>query len=85
MKEAGQRFAGIDLGKRTYTMAIVGQRGAVAMSGGKTTAEGRQALYQKLRAAGMVALEAGNRAFLTAKELEAASPPLVGRDAGCTC
>jgi transposase len=72
MKESGQRYVGIDLGKRTYTMAIVGKRGKVTMSNGKTTVEGRQALYRKLEADDRVALEAGNLAFLMAKEIEAA-------------
>lgn len=72
MKEAGRRYVGIDLGKRTYTVAIVGKRGAVKLSNGKTTVEGRQALYRKLEAGDKVALEAGNLAFIMAKELIAA-------------
>ena len=43
------------------------------MSGGKTTAESRQELYKQLTASDAAALEAGNLAFLTAKELEAAA------------
>ena len=42
------------------------------MSSGQTTAAGRQALYRKLKATDAVALEAGNLAFMMAKELEAA-------------
>ena len=72
MEETKRRFVGIDLGKRTYTVAIVGKRGAVKLSNGKTTVEGRQALYRKLEAGDKVALEAGNLAFLMAKELIAA-------------
>jgi hypothetical protein len=52
-------------------MAAAGKRGAAVSSG--TAAEGRQALYRKLRAADKVALEAGSLAFLMAKELEAAA------------
>jgi transposase len=72
MEEAGRRYVGIDLGKRTYVVAIVGKRGGVKLSNGKTTVEGRQALYRKLDAGDKVALEAGNLAFLMAKEIEAA-------------
>ncbi|GHV75127.1 IS110 family transposase [Spirochaetia bacterium] len=72
MEETKRRYVGIDLGKRTYTVAIVGKRGAVKLSNGKTTVEGRQALYRKLEASDKVALEAGNLAFIMAKELIAA-------------
>jgi transposase len=44
----------------------------VTVSNGKTTADGRQALYRKLEASDKVALEAGSLSFLTAKEIEAA-------------
>jgi len=66
------RFVGIDLGKRTYEMAIVGTGGKVTRSNGKTTVAGRQALCKKLRPHDKVALEAGNLAFMLAKEIEAA-------------
>jgi hypothetical protein len=46
MEEAKRRYVGIDLGKRTYEVAIVGKRGGVKLSNGKTTVEGRQALYR---------------------------------------
>jgi transposase len=72
MEEAKRRFVGIDLGKRAYTVAIVGKRGGVKLSNGKTTVEGRQALYRKLEAGDKVALEAGNLAFIMAKEIIAA-------------
>jgi transposase len=71
MKEEKHRYVGIDLGKRTYTMAVVGKNGKVTMSNGKTTAEGRQGLYRKLEGSDKVALEAGNLAFIMAKEIEA--------------
>jgi transposase len=70
-KEKGMtRFVGIDLGKRTYEVAIVGKGGKVAMSNGKTFTAGRQSLYKKLRPYDKVALEAGNMAFIMAKEIE---------------
>ena len=72
MKETKRRYVGIDLGKRTYQMAIVGKSGKVTMSNGKTTVEGRQSLYKKLTAQDKVALEAGNLAFIMVKEMEAA-------------
>jgi transposase len=43
------------------------------MSNGKTTAIGRQMLYKKLKAQDKVALEAGNMAFIMAKEIETAA------------
>ena len=64
------RYVGIDLGKRTYEVAIVGNRGKVTLSNGKTGVSGRQALYKKLCPQDKVALEAGNLAFIMAKELE---------------
>jgi len=64
------RCVGIDLGKRTYEVAIV-EKGGVTISNGKTCVAGRQALYKKLRPNDKVALEAGNLAFIIAKEIEA--------------
>ena len=71
-KNAKTRFVGIDLGKRTYEIAIVGKGGKVTRSNGRTTVAGRQALYKKLQPTDKVALEAGNLAFIIAKEIEAA-------------
>ena len=65
------RYVGIDLAKRTYEVAIVGKHGKVTLSNGKTTAEGRGGLYRKLCATDTVALEAGNMAFIIAKEIGA--------------
>ena len=70
-KKESTRFVGIDLGKRTYEVAIV-EKGAVKKSNGKTYVSGRQALYKKLLSTDKVALEAGNMAFIIAKEIEAA-------------
>jgi transposase len=72
MKEGKRRYVGIDLGKRTYEMAVVGKNGKVTMSNGRTTTEGRQRLYKKLCPQDKVALEAGNLAFIMAKEMAAA-------------
>jgi transposase len=72
-KKAVTRYVGIDLGKRTYEVAIVGAKGKVEKSNGKTTIAGRQGLYKKLRAGDKVALEAGNMAFIMVKEIEAAA------------
>ena len=68
-KKAATRFVGLDLGKRTYEAAIV-EKGAVKTSNGRTCVSGRQSLYKKLRPTDKVALEAGNLAFIIAKELE---------------
>jgi len=71
-KKAETRHVGLDLGKRTYEMAIVGEDGKVIKSNGKTYVAARQSLYKKLRPNDKVALEAGNMAFIMAKEIEAA-------------
>jgi len=70
-KKTVTRYVGIDLGKRTYELAIV-EKGKVKKSNGKTCVSGRQSLYRKLRPDDKVALEAGNLAFIMAKEIEAA-------------
>ena len=44
-KKAVTRYVGIDLGKRTYEVAIV-EKGGVKKSNGKTYTAGRQALYK---------------------------------------
>jgi transposase len=72
-KRTAGRFVGIDLGKRTHNEAFVSKSGKVEFSNGGTSAEGRQALYKKLRAEDTVALEAGNLAFIMAKEMEKAA------------
>jgi len=71
-KKAVTRYVGIDLGKRTYEMSIVGKGGKVSASNGKTFPAARQALYKKLQPTDKVALESGNLAFTMAKEIEAA-------------
>ena len=70
-KKTETRHVGIDLGKRTYEMAIVDSKGKVKVSSGKTYVASRQSLYKKLKSSDKVALEAGNMAFMIAKEIEA--------------
>ncbi|MDR0642090.1 MAG: IS110 family transposase [Treponema sp.] len=69
MKSEKRRYVGIDLGKRTYTMAVIGKAGKVSHSNGRTDSEGRATLYRKLEKGDKVALEAGNLAFMMAKEI----------------
>jgi transposase len=66
-----RRYVGIDLGKRTYTVALIAETGKVSFSNGRTSLEGRQGLYGKLRSTDKVALEAGNLAFQMAYEIKA--------------
>jgi transposase len=70
-KKKETRYVGIDLGKRSYEMAIVEGNGKVKFSNGKTYDAARRSLYKKLRPKDKVALEAGNMAFVIAKEIEA--------------
>ena len=69
MTEEKRRYVGIDLGKREYTMAIIGRNGKMSIHLGKTSAQGRQALYKKLDKTDKVALEAGNLAFKMTQEI----------------
>src|SRR5215510_14495319 len=69
MEAEKRRFVGIDLGKREYTMAIIGKNGKMSVHQGKTSVQGRQALYGKLEKSDKVALEAGNLAFIVAREI----------------
>jgi len=69
MEAEKRRFVGTGLGKRKYTMAIIGRNGKMKIHHGKTSIVGRQALYGKLEKSGKVALEAGNLAFIMAREI----------------
>jgi transposase len=69
MEREKRRYVGIDLGKRTYAMAVIGKKGNVVHSNGRTDSEGRTALYGKLEKGDKVALEAGNLAFIMAFEI----------------
>jgi transposase len=64
-----QRYVGLDLGKRTHQDAFVEENGKTVFSNGVNTADGRQALYKKLKRNDTVAIEAGNMAFIMAKEI----------------
>ena len=64
-----RRYVGIDLGKREYTMAVIGGNGKITMHHGKTGIQGRAALYRLLEATDKVAVEAGNLAFIMAREI----------------
>jgi len=70
MKEEKRRYVGIDLGKREYTMAIIGRNGKIVDHHGKTNIPGRQALYRLLERSDKVALEAGNLTFRMAREIQ---------------
>jgi transposase len=69
MEEEKRRYVGIDLGKREYTMAVIGKNGKMTMHKGKTSIQGRQALYRLLESTDKIALEAGNLAFIMAREI----------------
>jgi transposase len=69
--KAERRYVGIDLGKRTYTMAVIGLDRKVRFSNGRTDGEGRRRLYEKLEGGDKVSLEAGNLAFRMAYEIKA--------------
>jgi len=70
MEAKRKRYVGIDLGKREYTMAIIGLKGKMTIHQGKTSIQGRQALYKKLEGTDKIALEAGNLAFIVAREIQ---------------
>jgi transposase len=69
MEGTKRRYVGIDLGKREYTMAVIGKNDKMSIHHGKTSLQGRQALYRLLEKADKVALEAGNLAFIMAREI----------------
>jgi len=70
MKTEKRRFVGIDLGKREYTIAIIGEKGKFNCHHGKTSVYGRQILLRLLKQSDKVALEAGNLAFNLAHEIQ---------------
>ena len=70
MKEEKRRYVGIDLGKREYTMAIIGRNGKMRIHKGKTCDQGRVALYGLLEKNDKIALEAGNMAFKMTREIQ---------------
>jgi len=48
MEATKRRYGGIDLGKRAYTIAIIDKNGKMSIHQGKTSEQGRQALYRLL-------------------------------------
>jgi len=70
MKDEKRRYVGIDLGKREYTMAIIGKNEKASFRHGRTSITGREALYRLLEKEDKVALEAGNLAFRMAEEIQ---------------
>jgi hypothetical protein len=68
-KKQERRYVGLDLGKREFTSAFLDAGGRYRMGKGKTSAEGRQRLIEQLRPGDKVALEAGNVAFIFAREI----------------
>jgi transposase len=70
MEEEKRRHVGIDLGKREWTMAIISAKGKMSIHKGKTSIQGRAALYKLLEKGDKVALEAGNLAFIMAGEIQ---------------
>ena len=65
-----KRFVGIDLGKRTYEMKIIGINGKVTGTNGQTTPNGRKLLYRKLLATDRVAIEVCSLGMVMAKEIQ---------------
>ena len=55
MAEEKRRYVGIDLGKREYTMAIIGLNGKIVIHKGTTMEKGRAALYRLLEKSDKVA------------------------------
>jgi transposase len=76
--EAGKRYVGLDLAKRTMEVCVVkdGEAGAERVSGMKTDGKGRERLARLLRKSDVVGMEACAYAFLLARRLK--------REVGCT-
>jgi transposase len=69
----GERFVGIDLGKRTYEACAIAQDGSVERWCGKTDSVGRERLAERLRPGDVVGVEAGSTAFHIARRLQTIS------------
>lgn len=68
MEEKQKRFVGIDIGKRTMEVRIKDENRVIAWNG-KTDAVGRDRLIDILLPTDRIAIEAGNLAFIIAKEI----------------
>lgn len=66
----GQRFVGIDLGKKTYEVCAIERDGSLERWNGKTDEEGRERLVMRLRYGDVVGVEAGSTAFHIARRLQ---------------
>jgi len=64
------RFVGIDLGKRSYVIRLIDEKGKITGWTGKTNPESRKELYSRLKATDTIAIEAGNMAFIMTEEFE---------------
>jgi transposase len=69
MEAEKRRYVGLDLGKREWTMAIIGTNGKMKLHEGKTSIQGRQSLCRLLEKGDKVAIEAGNLAFIVTREI----------------
>jgi transposase len=76
--EAGKRYVGLDLAKRTMEVCVVkdGETGVERASGMKTDGKGRERLARLLRETDVVGMEACAYAFLLARYLQ--------EEVGCT-
>jgi transposase len=66
----GERFVGIDLGKRTYVACAISRGGSLEQWHGKTDGVGRDHLAARLRCGDVVGVEAGSTAFHIARRLK---------------
>ena len=66
----GERFVGIDLGKRTYVVCAISRGGSLEQWHGKTDGVGRDHLAARLRCGDVVGVEAGSTAFHIARRMQ---------------
>ncbi len=64
-----RRFVGIDLGKRTYEIKIIGSNGRVTGTNGLTSPKGRKELYKRLLSTDRIAIEVCSLSMVMAKEI----------------
>jgi transposase len=69
----GERFVGVDLGKRTYEACAIARDGSMERWNGRTNGEGRERLASRLRTGDIVVVEAGSTAFHIARRLQTVS------------
>ena len=66
----GERFVGIDLGKRTYEACAIVRGGSLERWNDKTDFAGRERLAERLRSGDIIGVEAGSTAFHIARRLQ---------------